>query len=204
MKIFCVGRNYALHAKELGNSVPDKPVIFMKPDTALLKSGEIFFLPAFSSDIHFETELIIRISKTGKGIPANFAHRYFDKVSVGIDFTARDIQQELKSKGLPWELAKAFDHSAVVGDWIPVDVLKKDSQELDFSLNINNKTVQLGNAAQMLFSISEIIAFVSQYFTLKAGDIIFTGTPEGVGKVQQGDVLEGFLEDLKCLEIRVK
>lgn len=200
MKIICIGRNYADHAKELGNAIPDKPVIFIKPDTALLK-GHDFYLPEFSQEIHYELELVVKISKGGKYILKENAAKHYEDIGLGIDFTARDLQTELKNKGLPWELAKGFDGSAAVGDFLPKQNF--DVENLQFSLQINQDIRQDGNTKNMIFSIDEIIAFVSQYFTLKVGDLLFTGTPEGVGKVNEGDVLTGFIQNQKLLDIRI-
>jgi len=202
MKIFCVGRNYSEHAKELGNAVPENPVIFSKPDTALLKNGEPFFLPDFSNDIHHEVELVIRISKMGKKIQPKFARNYFNEIGLGIDFTARDVQSKLKEKGLPWELAKAFDGSAPIGNFMDVDQM--DLKNINFSLKKNGALVQQGNTAQMIFPFEEIVSFVSNYFTLKVGDLIYTGTPAGVGKVNIGDKLEGYIESELMLTCEVK
>lgn len=202
MKILCVGRNYSEHAKELGNAVPENPVIFSKPDTALLKNGEAFYLPDFSNDVHHEVELVIRINKMGKKIQEKFARNYFNEIGLGIDFTARDMQSQLKEKGLPWELAKAFDGSAPIGDFFSIE--GKDIKQINFSLKKNGTTVQQGNTAQMIFSFEQIVSFVSQYFTLKVGDLIYTGTPAGVGKVNAGDKLEGFVEDQLMLTCEVK
>jgi 2-keto-4-pentenoate hydratase/2-oxohepta-3-ene-1,7-dioic acid hydratase in catechol pathway len=203
MKIICVGRNYAAHAKELNNKTEEEPVIFLKPETALIAPKMPFFYPDFSKDIHFETELVVRISKLGKNIEEKFANRYYDAVSLGIDFTARDLQTQLKSKGLPWERAKAFDSSAPVGEFVLLDELKP-IQDLRFSLKVNGETRQQGHTADMLFSVDRVISFVSQYFTLKKGDLIFTGTPEGVGPIAIGDVLEAELEGKPLLTVRVK
>lgn len=202
MKILCIGRNYGKHAVELGNDIPDKPVIFSKPDTALLRNNEPFYIPPFSSDVHYETELVIKIDKMGKSIAPQFAHKYYSQITLGIDFTARDIQSELKAKGLPWELAKAFDNSAVIGEFIPLE--KLDIQDLHFTLERNGDTVQNGHTADMLFKVDEIISFVSNYFTLKTGDLIFTGTPEGVGKVSFGDRLSAKLEGKELLNFEIK
>jgi acylpyruvate hydrolase len=202
MKILCVGRNYGAHAKELGNAVPENPVIFSKPDTALLKNNEPFYLPDFSNDIHHEIELVIRINKMGKKIQEKFAHNYYSEVGLGIDFTARDIQSDLKSKGLPWELAKAFDGSAVLGNFIAASEI--DLNNLFFSLKKNGELVQSGNSSEMIFSMAQIVSFVSQYFTLKVGDLIYTGTPAGVSKVSIGDVLEGYIGEQKMLLCEVK
>lgn len=202
MKILCVGRNYTEHAKELGNAVPENPVIFSKPDTALLKNGEPFYHPDFSSDIHHEVELVIKISKMGKKIQPKFARNYFNEIGLGVDFTARDTQSKLKEKGLPWELAKAFDRSAPIGEFINVE--GKDLSNINFSLKKNGEVVQQGNTSQMIFPFEEIISFVSQYFTLKVGDLIYTGTPAGVSKINIGDKLEGFIEDQPMLVCEVK
>ncbi len=203
MKIICIGRNYAKHIEELQNERPTEPVIFMKPDSAILLKQHPFVIPEFSNDIHHEIEIIVKIAKVGKYIDAKFAHKYYDEIGVGIDFTARDLQQKLKDKGLPWEKAKAFDGSAVIGEFVS----KTDYNSLEnltFELTRNGKTVQKGNTSHMLWKIDELISYVSQYFTLKIGDIIFTGTPEGVGLVEPEDVLEGFLEGTKLFRIQVK
>ena len=201
MKIICIGRNYGLHAKELGNEIPDKPVIFCKPDTALLKNNDDFYLPSFSKDVHYEAEIVVKIDKAGKSILPQFASRYYSQITLGIDFTARDVQNELKSKGLPWELAKAFDYSAVIGNFIS---LVKPIQDLHFHLLKNDISVQNGHTADMLFTIDQIISFVSEYFTLKTGDLIFTGTPAGVGPVAIGDNLKGFIENEEIFDFWVK
>ena len=203
MKIICVGRNYSEHAKELKNEVPDKPVIFMKPDTALLRGNAPFFLPDWSQDVHHEVEVVFRISKNGKYIRPEFAHKYVEEISLGIDFTARDLQAELKGKGLPWELAKAFDGSAVIGDMLKLSDLSS-TDAISFRLEKNGETVQQGNTSDMLFHWKEIIAFVSQYFTLRQGDLIYTGTPAGVSRVQPGDNLVGYLEDRQLFSCAVK
>lgn len=200
MKFICIGRNYVEHAKELGNEIPAKPVIFIKPDTALLK-GNDFYIPDFSNDIHYELELVVKISKGGKYIQKENAAKHYEEIGIGIDFTARDVQTELKEKGLPWELAKGFDGAAVVSPF-----LKKEQFQLhqtQFELHKNRNIVQKGNTALMLWNIDDIIAFVSQYFTLRVGDVLFTGTPKGVGKVEEGDLLEGFLEGEKLISLRV-
>ncbi|MEY3678421.1 MAG: hypothetical protein RI924_562 [Bacteroidota bacterium] len=203
MKIICIGRNYAEHAKELNNPVPTVPVIFMKPDTAILKDNKPFYHPEFSKDIHYELEIVLKVSKEGKHIAEKFAHKYYDEIGLGIDFTARDIQQKHKEKGLPWELAKSFDHSAPISHFIPKDQFK-DLYQLNFHLELNGQTVQKGNTSDLLFQFEKLIAFVSQYITLKKGDLIFTGTPEGVGKVNIGDHLAGYLEGEKLLDFFVK
>lgn len=203
MKIICVGRNYAAHAKELNNAVESDPVIFMKPETALINAKLPFFYPSFSDDIHYETELVVRICKLGKNISEKFANRYYDSVSLGIDFTARDLQSKLKAKGLPWELAKAFDGSAPVGEFIPLSVLPPIN-DIHFTMKLNGELKQSGHTSMMLFNVDKIISFVSTFVTLKKGDLIFTGTPEGVGPVKIGDVLEASIGDTKVLTVKVK
>lgn len=205
MKIIAVGMNYSQHNKELDGTLyqPETPVIFTKPDSALLKDNKPFFIPDFMGTIDYETELVVRICRLGKTIPQRFAHRYYDAVTVGIDFTARQWQKELREKGLPWDLCKGFDHSAAIGQWIPMQEID-DIQQLHFHLNINGERVQEGHTADMLFKVDEIIAYVSTYFTLKTGDLIFTGTPVGVGPVHIGDYLEGYLGDKKVIEVRCK
>ena len=202
MKIICIGRNYAEHAKELGNEIPENPVIFMKPDTAVLKKGSDFYIPEFSQDVHYETEIVLKISKGGKYIQEDRAANYFEEIGLGIDFTARDLQGKLKEKGLPWELAKGFDGSAVVSEFYKKSAFHM--KNLNFSLMKKKEKVQDGNSSMMIFSPEKIIAFVSQYFTLKTGDLIFTGTPKGVGKVSENDILEGFLEDKKVFDLRIQ
>lgn len=202
MKIICIGRNYADHARELKNDIPTEPVIFMKPDSALITGNRPFYLPEFTTDMHYETELVVRIHKLGRHIEERFAHKYYADITIGIDFTARDVQQRLKSQGLPWELAKAFDGSAVLGDWVPLG--DRNIQDLQFHLDKNGKTVQQGHTADMLFQVNQIISFVSRYFTLKIGDLIYTGTPVGVGKVEIGDQLHGFLEGQELFRCEVK
>ena len=202
MKIICIGRNYAEHSKELGNEIPENPVIFMKPDTAILKKGSDFYIPEFSDDVHYELEVVLKISKGGKYIQEDKASNHFDEIGLGIDFTARDVQSKLKEKGLPWELAKGFDGSAVVSEFYKKSDF--DMRNLSFSLMKNKEKVQDGNTSMMIFSPEKIIAFVSQYFTLKTGDLIFTGTPKGVGKVEENDILQAFLEDEKMLDLRIQ
>ena len=202
MKIICIGRNHAEHAKELGNEVPESPVIFMKPDTAVLKKGSDFYIPEFSNDVHYELEVVLKISKGGKYIQEENADKYYEEIGLGIDFTARDLQSELKGKGLPWELAKGFDGSAVVSEFYKKDDF--DMKNINFSLMKNKEEVQNGNTSLMIFSPQKIIAFVSQYFTLRVGDLIFTGTPKGVGKVSENDILEAFLEDQKVFDLRIQ
>lgn len=203
MKIICIGRNYVDHIEELKNERPAEPVVFMKPDSAVLLKQHPFVIPEFSEDIHHEIEIIVKINKVGKYIEPKFAHKYYDEISVGIDFTARDLQQKLKSKGLPWEKAKAFDGSAVIGDFLPKEQFSS-LENITFELANNDKSVQIGNTSLMLWNIDELISYVSQYFTLKIGDIIFTGTPAGVAAVKPDDVLEGFLEGHKLFRIQVK
>ena len=203
MKIICIGRNYTQHIEELQNERPDEPLVFMKPDSAVLLKQHPFVIPEFSEDIHHELEIIVKINKVGKYIDEKFAHKYYDEIGVGIDFTARDLQQKLKDKGLPWEKAKAFDGSAVIGDFLSKNNFKS-LENLTFEMTKNGATVQKGNSSQMLWKIDALIAHVSQFFTLKIGDIIFTGTPEGVGLVKPNDILEGFLEGNKLFRIHVK
>jgi len=203
MKIICIGRNYVKHIEELQNERPDEPVVFMKPDSAVLLKQHPFVIPEFSEDIHHEIEIIVKINKVGKYIEPKFAHKYYDEISVGIDFTARDLQQKLKDKGLPWEKAKAFDGSAVIGEFVSKEKFKS-VDNLNFELTNNGKVVQSGNSSLMLWKIDELIATISQYFTLKIGDIIFTGTPEGVAQVKPNDILEGFLDKQKLFKIQVK
>lgn len=203
MKVVAIGRNYAAHAKELNNEVPEKPVIFMKPDTAVLKDNKPFYIPDFSSDIHFELEIVLKICKEGKHISEKFAAGYFEEIGLGIDFTARDIQNVHKAKGLPWELAKSFDNSAAISNFIPKQQFP-DLYQLNFELKVNHILRQQGHTANLLFSFEKIIAFVSQYITLKKGDLIFTGTPEGVGQVKQGDHLTAALEGQSLLDFYIK
>jgi 2-keto-4-pentenoate hydratase/2-oxohepta-3-ene-1,7-dioic acid hydratase in catechol pathway len=203
MKIICIGRNYTKHIEELQNERPDEPVVFLKPDSAILLKQHPFVIPEFSNDVHHEVEILVKINKVGKYIESKFAHNYYDEIGLGIDFTARDLQSKLKEKGLPWEKAKAFDGSAVIGDFLS----KKDFSSLEninFELTNNGNSVQKGNTSHMLWKIDELIAYVSQYFTLKKGDIIFTGTPEGVSAVKPNDILEGFIENKKLFRIQVK
>lgn len=204
MKIFCVGRNYAEHAKELNNAVPTKPVIFMKPATALLKDNKPFYLPDFSNDMHYETELVLRVGKNGKSVQEKFALSYVDAMTVGIDFTARDLQDECKKKGLPWEIAKAFDNSAVVGKFVSVNADKLKNGLVEFTMKLNGEQKQHGKSSDMIFNIEQIIAYVSKFFTLQTGDLIFTGTPYGVGSVKQGDKIEAFLENENLLTFDIK
>ena len=203
MKIICVGRNYAAHAKELNNAVEEEPVIFLKPDTSLLSNNQDFYLPDFSTDIHYEAEVVVKINKPGKHIDEKFAHRYYDAVSVGVDFTARDLQAMLKAKGLPWERAKAFDGSAIIGSFLPLADVGNIS-DLNFSMSLNGQKVQSANTSEMVFSVDKVIAFVSRFITLKTGDLIYTGTPQGVGKVSVGDHLIGYLGEVELFNFKVK
>ena len=203
MKIICIGRNYADHAKELNNAVPTEPVFFMKPDTALLPAGSDFYIPDFSSSIHYECELVLKIKKVGKHIPVEFASDYFDEIGLGIDFTARDIQEEQKQKALPWEKAKSFDNSAPMGQrFLALNLF--DSNNISFELKKNGTTVQVGNTKDCIFNFNQVVAYISQFITLKTGDLIFTGTPAGVGPVAIGDHLEGFIEGEKLLDLNIK
>ena len=202
MKIICIGRNYTKHIEELANEKPENPVIFMKPDSAILLKNNPFVIPSFSNDVHYEVEILVKINRIGKHIQEKFAHKYFEEIGLGIDFTARDLQSKLKSKGLPWEKAKAFDGSAVIGNFVS----KKGFilNDLNFKLFKNKELVQDGNTAKMLWKIDEIISYVSRFFTLKIGDVIFTGTPSGVGKVEVNDVLTGELEDKELFKVNVR
>lgn len=204
MKILCVARNYALHASELNNQVPEEPVFFLKPDSAMLLKHQPFFYPDFSNDVHHEIEVVVRIDRVGKCIEPRFAHKYYDSVALGIDFTARDLQAKFKSKGLPWTLAKGFDDSAVLSEFVSLESLGKSINDLDFSLSRNGQVVQAGNTRDMIFDVDHLIAYVSRFMTLKTGDLIFTGTPAGVGPVQIGDLLVGSLEGRQMLTCRVK
>jgi 2-keto-4-pentenoate hydratase/2-oxohepta-3-ene-1,7-dioic acid hydratase in catechol pathway len=203
MKIFCVGRNYVAHAKELGNDIPEEPIIFMKPKSALLQAHTPFYYPEFTNELHYECELVLRISKNGKYIQERFANKYYDALSVGVDFTARDIQNELKEKGLPWEKAKAWDNSAVVGKWVPFAGLK-NKKDVNFSLFKNKELVQKGSSALMINSFDSVVAYISNYFSVNIGDLIFTGTPAGVGECVVGDELEGFMEEESMFQLEVK
>ncbi len=202
MKIIAVGRNYPAHAQELNNQIPEFPVLFLKPDTAILKSNQPFYHPDFSTNIHYEVELVVKISKEGKYIQKKFAHKYYEEIGLGIDFTARDLQNKLKEQSLPWEIAKSFDNSAPISSFLSVSEL--DISNLNFSLYVNNELKQKGNSAQMLFTIETIIEYASQFFTLKKGDLIYTGTPAGVGKINIGDHLTGFIENDKLLDFYIK
>jgi 2-keto-4-pentenoate hydratase/2-oxohepta-3-ene-1,7-dioic acid hydratase in catechol pathway len=205
MKIIAVGMNYGSHNKEMRHSLQlSEPSIFMKSDSSLLKDGKPFFIPDFSSEVHYETEIVVKIDRLGKNIAERFAHRYYSEVTVGIDFTARDLQRRLRAEGLPWEISKSFDNSAVIGQFVPLEEVGSDVQQILFSMLLNGKKVQEGNTADMLFSVDRVIAYVSRFFTLKMGDLIYTGTPEGVGPVHIDDHLEGFIGDRKLLEFNVK
>ena len=201
MKIFCIGRNYAEHAKELGNAVPDEPVIFIKPKTALIQGNTPFYYPQFSNELHYELELVLQVCKNGKYISEKNASKYYNHISVGIDFTARDIQNQLKAKGLPWEKAKGWDNSAYVGRWKDI---KAVNQPINFTMNLNGSQVQKGNSTDMIYSFDFIVSHISEYFALNIGDMIFTGTPAGVGECVVSDVLEGFLENEKLFTVEIK
>ncbi|MBQ4820312.1 fumarylacetoacetate hydrolase family protein [Aquimarina sp. MMG016] len=203
MKLICIGRNYTDHIEELENEKPTDPVVFLKPDTAILLKKQPFFIPDFSNDIHHEVEILVKIKKVGKYIDRKFAHKYYDEISLGIDFTARDLQSKLKSKGLPWEKAKAFDGAAVIGQWTSKE-LYNDVDNIDFRLEKNDEIVQQGNTKFMLWKIDELIEYVSKYFTLKIGDIIFTGTPAGVGAVKPDDILDGYINNKQLFSIKIK
>ena len=203
MKIICIGRNYKNHVNELNNIVPTEPVIFLKPDTSIILKKQPFFIPDFSNDIHHEVEVIVKINRVGKYISKEFAHKYYDKIGLGIDFTARDIQQNQKQFGLPWEKAKAFDGSALIGKWVNKTSFD-DINDINFSLIKNNELVQQGNTSQMLWDIDSIIAYVSRFFTLKIGDIIFTGTPAGVGAVKENDKLKGFINGDEFFDLKIR
>lgn len=203
MKIICVGRNYAAHIKELQNESPKEPVLFLKPDTTILQKNHPFFIPHFTSDIHYEVEVLVRINRIGKHIQEKFSPKYYQEIGLGIDFTARSLQKELKAKGLPWEKAKAFDGSCLIGAWFDKNNFQ-DLHALPFSLEQNNKRVQEGNTSQMLWKIDALISYISQYFTLKIGDVIFTGTPSGVGAVRENDVLVGHLDGKQAFTVKIK
>lgn len=203
MKIICIGRNYAAHAKELNNEIPENPVFFLKPDTSIIRNNAPFYYPDFSTDIHHEVEIVLKINRLGKNIDRKFAHRYYDEIGIGIDFTARDLQNECKKKGLPWEMAKAFEGAAPIGKFLPKASIP-DLNSISLRLDINGKTVQNGTSANMLFHFDTIIEYVSKFFPLKIGDLIFTGTPEGVGPVQIGDHLQAYLNEQLLLDFKVK
>jgi 2-keto-4-pentenoate hydratase/2-oxohepta-3-ene-1,7-dioic acid hydratase in catechol pathway len=203
MKIFCVGRNYVAHAKEMGNEIPDEPVIFMKPKSALLQPHTPFYYPEFTNELHYECELVLRISKNGKYIQEKFASKYYDALTTGIDFTARDIQNELKQKGLPWEKAKSWDNSAAIGKWVLFSNIK-NKKDINFGLYKNKELVQQGNSNMMVHNFDKIVSYISMFFSVNIGDMVFTGTPAGVGEVVVGDELEGFLEDESMFKLEVK
>jgi len=203
MKLICIGRNYTAHIKELANERPEEPVVFIKPDSAVLPKEQDFYIPEFSNEIHYEVEVLVKINKVGKHIDKKFAHTYYDEIGLGIDFTARDLQSKLKEKGLPWEKAKGFDGAAVIGKWVP-KTLFEDINDLNFSLLKNGKEVQKANTGLMLWKIDELVSYVSTYFTLKKGDIIFTGTPSGVGKIEPNDYLSGVLEEREMFSLKIK
>ena len=203
MKIFAIGQNYSEHIKELNSKSSEEPIVFMKPDSALLKNNKPFYIPDFSKELHYETELIIKFNRLGKHIDKKFANRYFAEIGLGVDFTARDLQRQLKADGKPWEISKAFDNSAVIGNFLPITDIE-NIQNIDFRLDINGITVQKGNSCDMIFEINELIAYVSRFFTIKIGDILFTGTPKGVGKVAIGDRLEGYIFDKKMFDFNIK
>ena len=203
MKIICIGRNYIDHIKERSNQKPLNPVVFLKPDSSIIAKNQNFIIPSFSNEIHHEVELVIKINKVGKHIDKSFSHKYYDEIGLGIDFTARDIQSNLKEKGHPWEKSKAFDNSCMVGNFLKKEKLE-DISKIEFSLKKNNEIVQSGCSNDMLWKIDELISYVSQYFTLKIGDLIFTGTPSGVSKVESGDILEGYISSIKMFTLKVK
>ncbi|MDC3178934.1 fumarylacetoacetate hydrolase family protein [Flavobacteriales bacterium] len=203
MKIICVGQNYLNHIKELNSKRNKSPILFLKPDSSIIQKNQPFFIPEFSKEIHYEAEIILKFDKLGKHIDKKFSNKYYNQISLGIDFTARDLQEKLKKSGQPWEKAKSFDNSAVVGDWIDVNNFQ-DINDINFCLKLNNEIVQSSNSSNMIWKIDDLVSEVSNYFTLKIGDILFTGTPEGVGKVSIGDVLDGFLEEKKVFSIKIK
>ncbi len=203
MKIICIGQNYFKHIEELNSKRSKFPIIFLKPDSSIIQKNQPFFIPEFSKEIHYEVEIILKFSKLGKHIDPKFSNKYYNQISLGIDFTARDLQKKLKQSGQPWEKAKAFDNSAVIGDWIDINDFH-DINNINFCLKVNNEIVQTSNSSNMIWEVDELISEVSNYFTLKIGDILFTGTPEGVGKVNIGDVLDGFLEEKKVFSIKIK
>jgi 2-keto-4-pentenoate hydratase/2-oxohepta-3-ene-1,7-dioic acid hydratase in catechol pathway len=203
VKIICVGRNYSSHIKELSNEKPIAPVLFLKPDTSILQKNHPFYIPHFSSNIDYEAEVLIRINRIGKHIQAKFSHKYYEEISLGVDFTARIVQNQLKSNGLPWEKSKSFDGSALIGEWFQKNEFE-NINSLSFNLKVNNRVVQHGNTSEMLWKIDDLISYISQYFTLKIGDIIFTGTPAGVGPISENDVLVGHIEDRKAFSVKIK
>jgi len=204
MKIICIGRNYAAHVEELKNEMPEEPIFFMKPDSSLLRNNDPFYIPDWTKEVHHEIELVIKINRTGKNIEKRFAHRYFDEIGLGIDFTARDVQNQLREKGLPWEKSKAFDNAAVLSSTFFMKSIFSDLDSINFKLDVNGEVIQEGNSGLMIFGFDEIISHVSKYVTLKIGDLIYTGTPAGVGPVKIGDHLEGYLKDKKLLDFMIK
>lgn len=203
MKLICIGKNYLKHIHELNSKKEDDPVIFLKPDTSVIQKKQPFFIPEFSSDIHYEVEIILKFNRVGKHIEPKFSKKYFDKISLGIDFTARDLQRKFKENGLPWDIAKGFDNSAMIGDWLSVDLFD-DINNINFRLEKNGEIVQKSNSSNMIWKIDQLISKASTFFTIKIGDIMFTGTPEGVGKVVENDLLEGYIDDKKVFSVRVK
>jgi 2-keto-4-pentenoate hydratase/2-oxohepta-3-ene-1,7-dioic acid hydratase in catechol pathway len=203
MKLICIGRNYAEHIRELSNEKPADPVVFIKPDSSILPREQDFYIPEFTQDVHYEVEVLVKIKKVGKHIDTRFAHKYYDEIGLGIDFTARDLQARLKEKGLPWEKAKGFDGAAVIGQWVQKNRFE-DVQKLNFDLSLNGKMVQQGNTSDMLWGVDDLLSYVSRYFTLKKGDILFTGTPAGVGKVNPNDYLSGRLEGMEMFRLKIK
>ena len=203
MKLICIGKNYLKHIHELNSKKEDDPVIFLKPDTSVIQKKQPFFIPEFSSDIHYEVEIILKFNRVGKHIEPKFSEKYFDKISLGIDFTARDLQRKFKENGLPWDIAKGFDNSAMIGDWLSVDLFD-DIDNINFRLEKNGEIVQKSNSSNMIWKIDQLISKASTFFTIKIGDIMFTGTPEGVGKVVENDLLEGYIDDRKVFSVRVK
>ena len=203
MKLICIGKNYLKHIHELNSKKEDDPVIFLKPDTSVIQKKQPFFIPEFSSDIHYEVEIILKFNRVGKHIEPKFSKKYFDKISLGIDFTARDLQRKFKENGLPWDIAKGFDNSAMIGDWLSVDLFD-DIDNINFRLEKNGEIVQKSNSSNMIWKIDQLISKASTFFTIKIGDIMFTGTPEGVGRVVENDILEGYIDDKKVLSVRVK
>ena len=203
MKLICIGKNYLKHIHELNSKKEDDPVIFLKPDTSVIQKKQPFFIPEFSSDIHYEVEIILKFNRVGKHIESKFSKKYFDKISLGIDFTARDLQRKFKENGLPWDIAKGFDNSAMIGDWLSVDLFD-DIDNINFRLEKNGEIVQKSNSSNMIWKIDQLISKASTFFTIKIGDIMFTGTPEGVGRVVENDILEGYIDDKKVFSVRVK
>ena len=203
MKLICIGKNYLKHIHELNSKKEDDPVIFLKPDTSVIQKKQPFFIPEFSNDIHYEVEIILKFNRVGKHIEPKFSKKYFDKISLGIDFTARDLQRKFKENGLPWDIAKGFDNSAMIGDWLSVDLFN-DIDNINFRLEKNGEIVQKSNSSNMIWKIDQLISIASTFFTIKIGDIMFTGTPEGVGKVVENDLLEGYIDDKKVFSVRVK